>query len=230
MINEIVRICGLDKSQIEQRLNAFKGCGAKITVEEDCLDASITMSADLTPLEFENIRFGIYNAFKNDLYSSDNANLQETAARLLKLGNNTLAVAESLTGGEVCSRLAEIPGISANLYEGIVCYDKRSKTDRLGVKRQTLDRFGAVSRETAYEMVEGLLGAPVDVAVATTGLAGPSGDEGKPVGLVYIAVGGDYVMAFEKHFTGSRNQIRQKATNMALFYLIRYLKGDLYTL
>ena len=77
-------------------------------------------------------------------------------------------------------------------------------------------------------MVRGLLEPPVDLGLATTGLAGPQGDEGKPVGLVYIGVGaGDFITVFEKRFTGDRNRIRNSAANTALFYLVRYLRGDI---
>ena len=113
-----------------------------------------------------------------------------------------------------------MPGISANFYEGIVCYDRGSKMNRLHIPKALLGAYGAVSRETAYAMVKGLVERPVDIGLATTGLAGPQGDEGKPVGLVYIAVGAG-------EFTGDRNRIRMSAANLALYYLVRYLRGDI---
>ena len=103
------------------------------------------------------------------------------------MNGRMLAVAESLTGGEICSRLTQVAGISENFYEGVVCYNRGSKINRLGVPKTTLGEYGAVSRQTAYAMVEGLLNDPVDIALATTGLAGPSGDEGKPVGEKTVA-------------------------------------------
>ena len=73
-----------------------------------------------------------------------------------------------------------------------------------------------------------LLTNPVNLGLATTGLAGPTSDEGKPVGLVYIGVGaGDFITVFEKHLAGERNHIRRATANLALFYLIRYLRGDI---
>ena len=139
-----------------------------------------------------------------------------------------MLLAESLTGGEICSRLTRVPGISANFYEGIVCYDRGSKMSRLHIPKALLGAYGAVSRETAYAMVKGLVERPVDIGLATTGLAGPQGDEGKPVGLVYIAVGaGEFITVFEKHLAGDRNRIRMSAANLALYYLVRYLRGDI---
>lgn len=228
MIKEIVKICGLNKEDIESRLKKFDGFGVEFSVEENCLDATITMTSSAPRQTFEMVKSRVYNTFEEEVYSAVEGSLEEIAARLLKMNNRTLAVGESLTGGEICSRLTAIPGISANFYEGIVCYNRMSKADRLGVPKSVLADYGAVSRETAYAMVKGLCKRPVDIALATTGLAGPTGDEGKPVGLVYIGVGGgDFITVFERRFSGSRNEIRRATSNVALFYLIRYLKGDI---
>lgn len=228
MIKEIVKICGLTKSEIESKLEKFAGFGVDFKVKEDCLDATIEMKSNIARDVFEQVKSRVYNTFEEEVYSASDDTLEELAGRLLKMNNRTLAVAESLTGGEICSRLTAIPGISANFYEGIVCYNRASKMDRLGVPRAVLADYGAVSRETAYAMVKGICKRPVDIALATTGLAGPTGDEGKPVGLVYIAVGGgDFITVFERHFSGSRNEIRRATSNVALFYLVRYLKGDI---
>lgn len=233
MIIEVVKTCGVNKAEIEKRLNAFAESGVKFEIEENCLDAKITMKAPkaIGRLRFEQVKSAVYNAFKDEVYSAADMPLNEIAAQLLKLNGRMLAVAESLTGGEICSRLTEVAGISQNFYEGIVCYNSMSKMIRLGVGRGTLAKYGAISRQTAYEMVKGLLNAPVDIALSATGLAGPDGDEGKPVGLVYIAVGGgDFIPVFERRFEGTRNEIRGSAANVALFYLVRYLKGDIWRL
>lgn len=228
MIKEIVKICGLSKEEILSKLKVFEGFGVDFSVEENCLDATITMTSDASRDVFETVKSRVYNVFEEEVYSASAGSLEEIAARLLRMNNRTLAVGESLTGGEICSRLTNIAGISANFYEGIVCYNRASKVERLGVPKSVLADYGAVSRETAYAMVKGLCKRPVDIALATTGLAGPTGDEGKPVGLVYIAVGGgDFITVFERRFSGSRNEIRTATSNVALFYLIRYLKGDI---
>lgn len=228
MIIEIVKICGLSKDEILSKLKVFEGFGVEFSVVENCLDATITMTSDASRDVFENVKSRVYNVFEEEVYSASEGSLEEIAARLLRMNNRTLAVGESLTGGEICSRLTSIAGISANFYEGIVCYNRASKVERLGVPKSVLADYGAVSRETAYAMVKGLCKRPVDIALATTGLAGPTGDEGKPVGLVYIAVGGgEFITVFERRFSGSRNEIRTATSNVALFYLIRYLKGDI---
>lgn len=228
MIKEIVKICGLTRAEIESRLQSFADFDVVFKVHEDCLDATIEMCSSVPKDVFERIKSRVYNAFEEEVYSASECTLEELCGRLLKMNNRTLAVAESLTGGEICSRLTSVAGISANFYEGIVCYNRISKMDRLGVPRAVLADYGAVSRETAFAMVKGICKRPVDIALATTGLAGPAGDEGKPVGLVYIAVGGgDFITVFERHLEGSRNEIRRATSNVALFYLVRYLKGDI---
>lgn len=228
MTKEIVKICGLNKEEILSKLKIFEGFGVGFSVEENCLDATITLTSEAKRDVFETVKSRVYNAFEEEVYSATEGSLEDIAARLLKMNNRTLAVGESLTGGEICSRLTSVAGISANFYEGIVCYNRASKVERLGVPKAVLADYGAVSRETAYAMVKGLCKRPVDIALATTGLAGPTGDEGKPVGLVYIGVGGgDFITVFERRFSGTRNEIRRATSNVALFYLIRYLKGDI---
>lgn len=228
MTKEIVKICGLNREEILSKLKIFEGFGVDFSVEEDCLDATITMTSTIKREVFETVKSRVYNAFEEEVYSATEGSLEDIAARLLRMNNRTLAVGESLTGGEICSRLTSVAGISANFFEGIVCYNRASKVERLGVPKAVLADYGAVSRETAYAMVKGLCKRPVDIALATTGLAGPTVDEGKPVGLVYIGVGGgDFITVFERRFFGSRNEIRRATSNVALFYLIRYLKGDI---
>lgn len=228
MTEEIMRVCGLTADEVCERLSPFAGQGVDFSVEELCLDARITMKSDLDKKQFDAVKSLAYNALAEEIYSADDRSLHDLAAYLLKINGKTLAVAESLTGGEICSRLTSVAGISENFYEGVVCYNRGSKMNRLRVPKALLGAYGAVSRETAYAMVRGLLEPPVNIGLATTGLAGPAGDEGKPVGLVYIGVGaGDFITVFERHLSGDRNTVRTAASNLALFYLVRYLKGDI---
>ena len=108
---------------------------------------------------------------------------------LCRSKNLTIASAESCTGGLVTAFLTEIPGSSDVLDRGFVTYSDAAKQVMLGVPKITIESFGAVSRETAEAMAEGTLAhAPVDLAVAITGIAGPGGaTPGKPVGLVHFA-------------------------------------------
>ena len=116
--------------------------------------------------------------------------LAQQAVKQLKARHKTLVTAESCTGGWIAKRITDIAGASEVFECGIVCYSNRIKTELLGVRKETLAEFGAVSEQTAREMALGALDvSKADVAVAVTGIAGPDSDNtGKPVGLVYIAV------------------------------------------
>lgn len=137
--------------------------------------------------------------------------------KLLKETGFTISVAESCTGGLVCSRLVSNPGVSEYFKEGFVTYSNKAKRRTLEVSKSTLKKQGAISGQVAKEMA---LGAAVntdsDIAVAITGNAGPEAEEGKPVGLVYIGI---YcrgkVKAFEYSLEGEREDIRQQAASEA---------------
>lgn len=135
----------------------------------------------------------------------------------------TVACAESCTGGLVAKLLTDLPGSSRVFKGGLVTYCDEMKEALLGVKAETLRAYRAVSRQTAEEMAAGALEKTgADLAVSTTGVAGPSGDDsGKPVGTVYIGLAvrtaeGILVSAGEYHFSGSRDAVRRKAAREAL--------------
>ena len=122
------------------------------------------------------------------IYSCDDEELVQVVCRKLMEKGLTLSSAESCTGGKFAAAVTDIPGISAVFQRGLVTYSNQAKMDELGVKAETLEKYGAVSEETAMEMVEGLRRVSgSDVCVSVTGIAGPGGgSDAKPVGLVYI--------------------------------------------
>ena len=143
---------------------------------------------------------------------------------MLRKKGKTLAVAESCTGGMISASLVDNPGASDSFMEGIVTYSNESKIKRLGVKEETLNKYGAVSEETAKEMAMGArktLGC--DYAIATTGIAGPGGGtEKKPVGLVWIGFADENgAEAYEFHLGTRRDRIRSMACLNALDILRR---------
>jgi nicotinamide-nucleotide amidase len=140
----------------------------------------------------------------------------------------TLGVAESVTGGAVADSIVEIAGASRAFLGGIVAYDNAVKQSLLGVRAETLAKFGAVSEETAVEMAQGARKAlNVDFALATTGIAGPDGgSEEKPVGLVWFALVDDtgVVTTQRSTFPGQRMDVRDRATMTALSVIWRRLE------
>jgi len=150
--------------------------------------------------------------------------LEEQIVGLLQEKKVTLATAESCTGGMLASRIIDVPGVSEVYKAGFVTYANEAKQNLIGVKEDTLAQFGAVSEQTAREMVLGTIkAAKADMAVATTGIAGPGGGtKEKPVGLVYIACGSaDDIIVERCLFSGSRKEIRQASVEHALGMLYK---------
>jgi PncC family amidohydrolase len=164
------------------------------------------------------------------------ANSQDVASRVHELLLNrlkqehglTVATAESCTGGNVAARITANAGSSDYFLGGIVAYSNQAKATLLHVGEQTLETRGAVSAECAREMARGARQAfAADLAVATTGIAGPGGATArKPVGLVYIALAsGEGVTAEEFHFPGGRAVVTDAATEAALLLLLRGIEA-----
>ena len=167
----------------------------------------------------------LYNRISEFIIGEDDERIENTIYECLNLGKKalTISTAESCTGGMIASKLIEVPGISENFVEGIVSYSNEAKIKRLKVKKETLEKYGAVSEEVAREMLAGL---KTDIGISTTGIAGPSGGtKDKPVGLVYIGIKvKDEVKVFRRELKGDRNKIRQRAMMHALYNLLKILK------
>lgn len=144
----------------------------------------------------------------------------------LKLNNLTISTAESCTGGLIASAITDVSGASSFFGTGVVTYSNDAKMKLIGVKKETLDAYGAVSEQTAFEMAEGVLKlADADVSVAVTGIAGPTGGTSeKPVGLVYIGVSGKYgTFTYKNNFFGNRDEVRKQTVERAFEIVYDYL-------
>lgn len=153
---------------------------------------------------------------------------QLLGALLTQRPGPTIAAAESCSGGEVAHRITAIPGSSAYFLGSIVAYANDAKHHLLGVPNRVLETKGAVSQECARAMAEGARRAfGADVAVATTGIAGPGGATvRKPVGLVYLALASSGGVVVEEHrFSGDRGAIVAAAAEAALRLLLRGVEG-----
>ena len=167
----------------------------------------------------------LYNRISEFIIGEDDERIENTIFECLNSAEKplTISTAESCTGGMIASKLIEVPGISENFIEGIVSYSNEAKIKRLKVKKETLEKYGAVSEEVAREMLAGL---KTDIGISTTGIAGPDGGtKEKPVGLVYIGIKvKDEVKVFKRELKGDRNKIRQRAMMHALYNLLKILK------
>ncbi len=141
---------------------------------------------------------------------------------------STLATAESLTGGRLAALLTAVPGASATYLGGVVSYATEVKVDVLGVPPDVVERYGVVSAECAAAMASGALALTgATYAVATTGVAGPTEQEGKPAGTVFLAVAGPAgVSALGLELRGSREQIVDLTCREALTALLAAVGDD----
>lgn len=146
--------------------------------------------------------------------------LAQAVGRACAARGVTLATAESCTGGGIASAITDVAGSSAWFDRGFVTYSYEAKTELLGVKAETLARFGAISAETALEMAQGALArSHAQLAVAVTGIAGPGGGTAdKPVGLVWFAwlAPGQSARIAQHHFVGDRAAVRRATVVAAL--------------
>jgi len=156
------------------------------------------------------------------IFGYNTETLAEVIGRMLIEARKKLAVAESCTGGYISHLITAIPGCSDYYQGSVTSYSNEAKQNLLGVKKETLEKYGAVSENVAKEMVEGVKHAlNADYAIATTGIAGPTGGtEDKPVGTVWIAVSGPYKTLVQKFvFVGDhreRNIVRSSQTALQM--------------
>jgi nicotinamide-nucleotide amidase len=234
----IMRLFGIPESEIAATL---------LTAEQEGLDlAALEITTCLRRGEievatrFEPAAAPAYDAFAafvrarhgEQLFSEDGTTVDEQVATLL-LGPpaRTVATAESCTGGLLAGRLTERPGSSAYVLGGLVVYSDEAKTELAGVETALIERVGAVSPEVADALADGAiarLGA--DVGIGVTGIAGPGGGTPeKPVGLVYVTVADrDGARLSRKlDLPGSRDDVRDRTTTVALHLLRRLLRGEL---
>ncbi len=227
IVSKMVKICGIGESQVEDRLLDLIDSQTNPTIATYAktgeVHVRVTASAPDRETADKLIR-PVVKEIKKRLgicvYSTkDEETLEMAVVRLLKKYELTVATAESCTGGLVSGRIVNVPGASDVFREGFVTYSNKAKRKHLDVSKNTLKKYGAVSKETAKEMaIGGAFATDSDLCVAITGLAGPDGGtEEKPVGLVYMAccLGGKVTV--EKYqFKGNRQKIREQSVVRAL--------------
>lgn len=187
----------------------------------------ITYKDDTSKMIVDDVLRILVSFLNSYVYAMEDVSLAERVYQLLKLRRMTLSVAESFTGGGISYKLVEIPGVSQVFFEGVNTYSNLSKIQRLGVNDMAIKQKGAVSDEVACQMAQGLIeSGNCDVAISTTGIAGPSSDgSSKPVGLCYIAIAvKEGVSVYKFNFVGDRKHITNTAINHALFLAYKMIK------
>lgn len=170
----------------------------------------------------------IEERLEDQLYGVGEDTMERVVATLLIMRRATMAVAESCTGGALADRLTDVPGSSACFERGIVAYSNRAKREILKVPKRILDRFGAVSQETAVAMAEGVRKiSGTDIGLSTTGIAGPTGaTANKPVGLAFVGLAHQDGSFARRFLFGQDRRVNkqccvQAALNIARQYLLK---------
>jgi nicotinamide-nucleotide amidase len=232
---EMLRLYGIPESEIAETLRAAEGEGVELNRLEitTCLKrGEVEVVTRYEPAEQE-----LYDAFEavvrkrhaDTLFSDDGSTVDDQVMALLRGKSQSVATAESCTGGLLAARLTEKAGASNYVKGGIVVYSNDAKLTQAGVPAALIDQYGAVSAEVAEALAEGArikLGA--DLGVGVTGVAGPGGGtEEKPVGLVWlsIATADEEPLIRSVNLPGSRADVRDRTTTVAMHLLRRALLG-----
>ncbi len=228
----ILHTCGLWESAVNQAIQDIIGRGEPVigmSVKSMGVDVRIIArggNAEQAQAAINRTEFDIRERLGDAVFGVDGVELEEVVGALLTQRRLTLAVAESCTGGMIGGRITNVPGSSAYFERGAVVYSNEAKTAMLGVPADLIANHGAVSSEVASAMAAGIRrAAGTSLGLAVTGIAGPDGGtEQKPVGLVYIALDSPQGTKSSEHrFLGNREQVRVRATQMALDMVRKHL-------
>lgn len=231
--SKILRIYGLGESAMAERVSDFIENSINPTVAPYAKEEDIILRITARAAEekealslIEPVEAQLKKILGINVYGEDDIKMEEVLGKLLIDKGYTLSCAESCTGGLIAAKLINYPGISKAFKEGIIAYSNESKITRLGVKKDTLDKYGAVSPEVAKEMAIGAAKTlNTDIGISTTGIAGPDGGTPeKPVGLVYLGLyNRGEIKVKELRHAGTREMIRKRTTMNALDWIRRQI-------
>lgn len=215
---DLLRIAGIGESEVEDLLEPCltQGISAAYCAVPGLVKLFLTSKDEMLLKRTAADARGLFRA---NVLPPDVTSLPQEVLRLLEQKKLLLATAESCTGGLISEQLTAIPGSSSVFLGGVASYANELKMRFLGVSPETLEQFGAVSRECAEEMVRGICSRTrSDAGISVTGIAGPGGGTPeKPVGLVYIGVRlHEKTVVLECHFKGGRDQVRERTAAKAL--------------
>lgn len=228
--SSMVKIAGIGESKVESEITDLMDAQSNPTIAPYAKTGEVHLrvtakaeSEEKANALMKPVVDELFERFGDSIYTTrEEVTLEEAIVDLLTKKQMTLTTAESCTAGLLAGRIMNVAGASCVYNEGHITYSNDAKEKILGVNHATLEKYGAVSRETAYEMAVGAAkAANADAAVSITGIAGPGGGTAeKPVGLVYVGcyVNGN-VRVEEYHFTGNRAKNREYAVVRALTVL-----------
>lgn len=227
LYSEMVKVCGIGESRVAEKIDDLIATQTNPTIatyaKESQVDIRVTAKgknekeakALVKPLVKE-----LKERFQEAVFTTkEEVSIEEALVELCIKKGITLSTAESCTGGLIAGRLVNVSGVSDVFPGGMVTYSNSCKHKMLGVKKETLKDYGAVSKRTAKEMAKGICKAMhTDVGIAVTGIAGPAGGtKKKPVGLVYISCCYQGNVTVEKYiFKGNRKKVRENTVVRAL--------------
>jgi nicotinamide-nucleotide amidase len=228
IVSRTLRLCGIGESQAEIRIKDLMYAeNPRVAPYAQPAEVHLRITAKAKTREeglklIEPTEAKIREVLGDHVFGIDTTTLEMAVLDLLKSRKETVAVAESITGGELGARFTSVPGASDAFVGGVITYTADAKEKLLGVHPETLQAHGPVSEATAREMAENIrskLGATYGIAL--TGNAGPTADKDeKPLGLVYIACAGPTGTTCNEHkFHGTREDVRRRCTQSALVML-----------
>lgn len=234
MYSRVLRIFGIGESAAALRIDDLIKNQTNPTIAPYAKEAELTFRITAMAENEEKAKElmkpmadRLYREFGDCIYAEgEDASMVGTVVKLLEEKGKTLATAESCTGGLIGREITSIPGASRVYGFGFVTYANEAKEKLLGVRHETLEKYGAVSEETAMEMAAGARNVSgADIAVVVTGIAGPQGGTPeKPVGLVYAGIASENgVRAVRLDLSGNRERIRLRACENALDLVRREL-------
>ncbi len=233
IVSRTVNIIGIGESQLEMEIKDLINMDSNIMVATFAKEGEVQVKIigkgkekNIVENKVNTIIGILQDRFHDYIYSFDNIPIEMVVFNLLKEKNYKIGFCESCTGGLISSRFSHIPGVSQVFDRSIVTYSNNAKMEEVGVNPRTLENYGAVSKETAMEMANGLLTRKnLDISLAVTGIAGPDGGtEEKPVGLVYLCISTkERSLPIKCNFNGNRESIQNKTATRAFFELRNFL-------
>jgi nicotinamide-nucleotide amidase len=234
IVSRVLRFFGIGEALLETEIEDLIDGQSNPTIAPLAADGEVTLrltakheDAAIAETMLDDAEKAIRQRVGEFLYGYDNSSLIRELVKLLKARNLTISAAESLTGGLFQQEITSIPGTSAILKGGVVCYTNEVKHKVLNVKQETIETYGVVSEQCAKELAENVAKLTnADIGISFTGVAGPDESEGKPVGTVYVgmALKGGQTVVEKLNLGGTREANRIRTIKYGCHFLLKKLQ------